>query len=157
MNPILPGFNPDACICRKNNDYYIAVSSFEWLPGLPIYHSKDLKNWELYTHILTDDKKINLKGLPSAKGLWAPCLTYCEEENLFYVIYGIMHSMNARYFDIDNYLITAKDIRECGVNQFIFTQRDLTHLYTMEKMEENGLYLWSGKRERDMRSQEKFV
>ncbi len=62
------------------------------------------KNWELYTHVLTDDKKVDLKKLPSAKGIWAPCLTYCEEEDLFYVIYGVMNSMNARYFDVDNFL-----------------------------------------------------
>ena len=37
--------------------------------------------------------------------------TYCQEEDLFYVVYGVMNSMNARYFDVDNYLITAKDIR----------------------------------------------
>jgi xylan 1,4-beta-xylosidase len=111
QNPIIPGFNPDPCICRKGDDYYIAVSSFEWMPGLPVYHSKDLKHWELYTHVLTDDETVNLKGLPSAKGVWAPCLTYCEEENLFYIIYGVMNSMNARYFDIDNFLITAEDIR----------------------------------------------
>lgn len=110
-NPIIPGFNPDPCICRKGDDYYLAVSSFEWFPGIPIYHSKDLKHWELYTHVLTDDTKVDLKKLPSAKGIWAPCLTYCEEEDLFYVIYGIMNSMNARYFDVDNYLITAKDIK----------------------------------------------
>ena len=36
--------------------YYIAVSTFEWFPGIPVYHSKDLKNWELYTHVLTDDE-----------------------------------------------------------------------------------------------------
>ncbi|WP_133014850.1 glycoside hydrolase family 43 protein [Clostridium cuniculi] len=110
-NPILPGFNPDPCICRRGNDYYMAVSSFEWFPGIPIYHSKDLKNWELYTHVLTDDTVVDLKKLPSAKGIWAPCLTYCEEEDLFYVVYGVMNSMNARYFDVDNYLITAKDIK----------------------------------------------
>ncbi|MBE5995122.1 MAG: glycoside hydrolase family 43 protein [Paenibacillaceae bacterium] len=110
-NPILPGFNPDPCICRKGDDYYLAVSTFEWFPGIPIYHSKDLKNWELYTHVLTDDETVNLKKLPSAKGIWAPCLTYCEEEDLFYVIYGVMNSMNARYFDVNNYLITAKDIK----------------------------------------------
>lgn len=109
-NPILPGFNPDPCICRKGDDYYLAVSTFEWFPGIPIYHSKDLKNWELYTHVLTDDETVDLKKLPSAKGIWAPCLTYCEEEDLFYVIYGVMNSMNARYFDVNNYLITAKDI-----------------------------------------------
>ena len=110
-NPILPGFNPDPCICRKGDDYYLAVSTFEWFPGIPIYHSWDLKHWELYTHVLTDDEKVDLKKLPSAKGIWAPCLTYCQEEDLFYVVYGVMNSMNARYFDVDNYLITAKDIR----------------------------------------------
>lgn len=110
-NPILPGFNPDPCICRKGDDYYMAVSSFEWFPGIPVYHSKDLKNWEIYTHVLTDDTEVDLKKLPSAKGIWAPCLTYCEKEDLFYVVYGVMNSMNARYFDVDNYLVTAKDIK----------------------------------------------
>lgn len=110
QNPILPGFHADPCICRKGEDYYIAVSSFEWFPGIPVYHSRDMKHWELYTHVLTDESALDLKRLPSAKGIWAPCLTYCEEEDLFYVVYGIMNSMNARYFDIDNYLITAKDI-----------------------------------------------
>jgi len=109
-NPVLKGFNSDPCICRKEDDYYIAVSSFEWFPGIPVYHSKDLKNWELKTHVLTDDRIVDLKRLPSAKGIWAPSLTYCEEEGLFYVIYGVMNSMNARYFDVDNYLITAPDI-----------------------------------------------
>ena len=111
QNPIFKGFNPDPCICRKHDDYYAAVSSFEWFPGIPVYHSKDLKNWELYTHVLTDDKEVELRKLPSAKGIWAPCLTYCEAEDLFYVVYGVMNSMNARYFDVDNFLITAKDIR----------------------------------------------
>lgn len=110
-NPIFPGFNPDPCICRKGDDYYIVVSTFEWFPGLPVYHSKDMKNWELYTHVLTDDSQVDLKKLPSAKGIWAPCLTYCEDEDLFYVVYGVMNSMNARYFDVDNFVITAKDIR----------------------------------------------
>lgn len=110
-NPIFPGFHADPCICRANQDYYIAVSSFEWMPGIPVYHSRDLKNWELYTHVITEAKQADLRKLPSAKGIWAPCLTYCEDEKLFYVVYGVMNSMNARYFDVDNYLITASDIR----------------------------------------------
>ena len=44
-NPIFPGFNPDPCACRKGQDYYVAVSTFEWMPGVPVYHSIDLKNW----------------------------------------------------------------------------------------------------------------
>lgn len=109
QNPILPGFHADPCICRKGNDFYIAVSSFEWFPGIPIYHSRDMKSWELYSHALQHDREPDLRKLPSAKGIWAPCLTYCEADELFYVVYGVMNSMNARYFDVDNYLITAKD------------------------------------------------
>ncbi len=111
QNPILPGFHADPCICRKGDDLYVAVSSFEWFPGIPIYHSKDMKNWELYSHALVNADDPDLKKLPSAKGIWAPCLTYCEEEDLFYVVYGVMNSMNARYFDVDNFVITAKDLK----------------------------------------------
>lgn len=110
LNPILPGCNPDPSICRKGGDFYLAVSSFEWFPGVPVYHSRDLKHWELYPNALSDPEALDLRGLPSAKGVWAPCLTYCEEDDLFYLVYGVMHSMNARYFDISNYLITAKDL-----------------------------------------------
>ena len=46
QNPILPGFCPDPSIIRVGEDYYIANSSFEWWPGVKIYHSKDLKHYE---------------------------------------------------------------------------------------------------------------
>lgn len=111
QNPILPGFNPDPCICRRGDDFYLAVSTFEWMPGIPIYHSRDLKHWELCAHALTDDNRVDLKKLPASKGIWAPCLSWCEADGLFYVIYGVMNSMNARYFDVDNFLISAKDVR----------------------------------------------
>jgi beta-xylosidase len=42
QNPIIPGFHPDPSICRVGDDYYIANSTFEWFPGVPIHHSKDL-------------------------------------------------------------------------------------------------------------------
>ena len=70
-----------------------------------------MEHWELLTHALTDEHTLDLRRLPSAKGVWAPCLTYCEQDGLFYVVFGIMNSMNARYFDIDNYLICAPDIQ----------------------------------------------
>lgn len=109
-NPILPGFNPDPSICKKGDAYYIAVSSFEWFPGVPVYKSYDLKNWQLTTHILQDEKSLDLRRLEPSKGVWAPCLTWCEEDQLFYLVYTIMHSMNALYFDMDNYVITSPSI-----------------------------------------------
>ena len=109
QNPILPGFHSDPCLCRRGEDYYLACSTFEWFPGIPVYHSRDLKHWELQTHLLRDAGSLGLRGLPSAKGIWAPCLSWCEKDGLFYLVYGVMRSMNAHFFDIDNYLITAPE------------------------------------------------
>ena len=49
-NPILPGFHPDPSICAVDSDYYLVTSSFVFVPGLPVYHSRDLVNWELISH-----------------------------------------------------------------------------------------------------------
>ena len=45
-NPILPGFYPDPSICRVGEDYYLVNSSFEFFPGVPLWHSRDLLHWE---------------------------------------------------------------------------------------------------------------
>ena len=63
VNPILPGFNPDPSICRVGDDYYICTSSFTWYPGLPIYHSRDLINWELVGHASNRPGMVNLDGV----------------------------------------------------------------------------------------------
>ena len=44
-NPIIKGFHPDPSICRVGEDYYLVTSSFEYFPGIPVFHSKDLVNW----------------------------------------------------------------------------------------------------------------
>jgi hypothetical protein len=41
-NPIIPGFNPDPSITRVGKDYFLVTSTFEWFPGVPVYHSRDL-------------------------------------------------------------------------------------------------------------------
>lgn len=38
-NPIISGWNPDPAILTVGDDYYIATSSFEYWPSIPIYHS----------------------------------------------------------------------------------------------------------------------
>ncbi|MFV0606228.1 MAG: family 43 glycosylhydrolase [Niabella sp.] len=62
-NPILPGSHPDPSICRVNEDYYLVNSSFTWYPGLPVYHSKDLVNWELIGHAIDRTNMVSFKGL----------------------------------------------------------------------------------------------
>lgn len=61
-NPILKGFNPDPSICKAEDNYYIATSTFEWFPGVQIHHSKDLVNWELIAHPLNRVSQLNILG-----------------------------------------------------------------------------------------------
>lgn len=68
-NPILPGFNPDPSIIQDGDDYWLVVSSFEYFPGLPIYHSTDLVNWTLHSHALTRASQLPLYGTPSSLGM----------------------------------------------------------------------------------------
>ncbi|OBT88545.1 hypothetical protein VE02_03963 [Pseudogymnoascus sp. 03VT05] len=69
-------WNPDPSILRVHDEYFIATSSFEYFPGVPIYKSKDLANWELYSHALTTPEDVQLYGVPTGAGVWAPDLSY---------------------------------------------------------------------------------
>lgn len=83
-NPVLPGFQPDPSVCRVGEDYYLATSSFEIFPGLPIHHSRDLVNWQLVGHVLHRPAQINLSHTPSSKGIFAPTLRH--HHGRFYLI-----------------------------------------------------------------------
>ena len=84
-NPILEGFCPDPSIVRVGNDYYIAVSTFEWWPGVKIFHSKDLQNWTQLGAALTRTSQLNMLGDPMSGGVWAPCLSY--DNGRFYLLF----------------------------------------------------------------------
>lgn len=75
-NPILPGFNPDPSICRVGEDFYIVNSSFEFFPGVPIYHSTNLVNWELIGYCLTDSVQLPLKQCRPSGGIFAPTIRW---------------------------------------------------------------------------------
>ncbi|PGH15630.1 hypothetical protein AJ79_02223 [Helicocarpus griseus UAMH5409] len=53
-NPIIPGLDSNpSIVCVEINEYYMVTSSSEYFPGIPIYHSRDLVNWELIGHVLS--------------------------------------------------------------------------------------------------------
>ena len=60
QNPILRGFYPDPSICRAGDDYYIVTSSFSYFPGVPVFHSRDLVNWEQIGHVLDRPKQLHV-------------------------------------------------------------------------------------------------
>ncbi|MEG0693501.1 MAG: glycoside hydrolase family 43 protein [Oscillospiraceae bacterium] len=106
-NPILKGFNPDPSVLRVGEDYYIATSTFEWFPGVMIYHSRDLKNWEFIKSPLDRVSQLDMHGVPNSCGVFAPCLTY--DNNKFYLIYTIVRTASC-FQDTHNYLVTADNI-----------------------------------------------
>lgn len=99
-NPILAGFYPDPSICRVGNDYYIVNSSFAYYPGLPIFHSKDLVNWQQLGYAMNRPEQLNLIGAGVSRGLFAPAIRYYK--NLFYIVCTLIDKGG-------NFVITAKD------------------------------------------------
>ena len=84
QNPILPGFYPDPSICRVEEDYYLVTSSFAYFPGVPIFHSKDLVNWEQIGHVLCKRSQLKLDNLEQSQGIYAPTLRY--NKGVYYMI-----------------------------------------------------------------------
>ena len=112
INPIISGAHPDPSICRVGDDYYIVNSSFEYFPGLPIHHSKDLVNWELIGYGLHREDQcngeMNLVDVQSDGGIHAPTIRY--HEGTFYIITtNVYNSGDGSPGLMRNFIITAKN------------------------------------------------
>lgn len=102
-NPIIRGMNPDPSICRVGTDFYLVTSTFEYFPGLPIYHSKDLVNWKQIGHALSRPGNCPLSGAGSSGGNYAPAIRY--NKGTFYVTctnYGGRGTQGAFYVTATN-------------------------------------------------------
>lgn len=98
-NPVLAGFHPDPSVVRVGQDYYLVTSTFAWWPGLPVFHSRDLVNWEKIGYALSRRSQLtfeNSQGM--SRGLFAPTIRF--HEGTFYII-------NTDVDGIGNFLITA--------------------------------------------------
>ena len=83
-NPIIAGFYPDPSVCRVGSDYYLVTSSFEYFPGVPIFHSRDLVHWRQIGHCLTRASQLPLANARSSGGIFAPTIRY--HAGVFYMI-----------------------------------------------------------------------
>ena len=106
-NPILRGFNPDPSIIRVGDDFYIATSTFEWWPGVCIYHSRDLKHWHLHSRPLDRMSMLDMTGVPDSGGIWAPDITY--DGKRFYLVYTNVRERGPM-MQTENYVVTTDDI-----------------------------------------------
>jgi alpha-N-arabinofuranosidase len=102
-NPILPGFYPDPSICRVGGDYYLVTSTFEYFPGLPIFHSRDLVHWHQIGHVLDRASQLPLEGVRPSGGLYAPTIRFSN--GTFYVINTLVDGKTKS----GNFIVTATD------------------------------------------------
>ncbi|MEL6572480.1 MAG: glycoside hydrolase family 43 protein [Pseudomonadota bacterium] len=107
-NPILPGFNADPSFIRVGDDYYIAVSTFEWYPGVQIYHSTDLANWTLVSRPLKRAAQLDMRGNGDSCGIWAPCLSHADGK--FWLVYTDVKRLDGAFKDTHNYIVCCDAI-----------------------------------------------
>ncbi len=99
-NPVIPGFHPDPSVCRVGRDYYLATSSFEYFPGVPLFHSRDLVNWRQMGHCLTRPEQLPLEGVASSCGVFAPTLRHYHGR--FYMVTTIVGGAGHLYVHADH-------------------------------------------------------
>lgn len=105
-NPILRGCYPDPSICRAGDDFYIVNSTFEFFPAVPVFHSKDLVNWEQIGHCISRDDQLSIQpggewSRQSASGIYAPTIRY----------------KNGRFYMVTTNMLVPKD----GGNFFVYS------------------------------------
>jgi beta-xylosidase len=83
-DPVVGGFHPDPSVCRVGDDYYLACSSFAYFPGIPIFHSRDLRTWRQLGNALDRPSQLDLAGTPSSGGVYAPTLR--QHDGRFWII-----------------------------------------------------------------------
>ncbi|MEE4543327.1 glycoside hydrolase family 43 protein [Streptomyces sp. V4-01] len=102
-NPVLPGCHPDPSVCRVGQDYYLANSSFEFFPGIPLHHSRDLVHWRPIGHAVDRPGQLALGGVRASGGLYAPTLRHAGGR--FHLVCTLVDGLGAS----GNFLISADD------------------------------------------------
>lgn len=76
VTPIIAGFYPDPSVCRVGEDYYLANSSFEYVPGVPIWHSRDLVTWTQVANAFEAGTHLDAGSIGQGLGVYAPTLRH---------------------------------------------------------------------------------
>ena len=99
-NPILPGFYPDPSVVRVSDRFYLINSTFAYLPGIPVFESRDLVHWRQIGNVIDRPEQIDFKGLGVSRGIFAPAIEH--HQDTFYMITTAVDRGG-------NFYMTAKD------------------------------------------------
>lgn len=144
-NPILSGCYPDPSICRVGEDYYLVTSTFEYFPGLPIFHSRDLVHWKQLGHVLDRASQLDLDEIRPSGGLYAPTIRHYN--GIFYVVNTLVDGKAKS----GNFIVTAnrpegpwskpywlRDVE--GFDPSLFFDDDGRVWFTANRLREEGHY-----------------
>ena len=76
------------------------LSSFSWYPGVPIFHSRDLVDWEQIGHVLDRPEQLPLSGVGVSRGIFAPTIRYHN---------GQYYMITTNVDGTGNFYVTAKN------------------------------------------------
>ncbi|KAI0658703.1 glycosyl hydrolase [Cubamyces menziesii] len=84
-NPIISGFAPDPSCIRVDAQYFCVTSSFSAFPGIPVYTSRDLVQWQQIGNVLSRPEQLPQLALvnQTTGGIWAATIRH--HEGMFYV------------------------------------------------------------------------
>ncbi len=83
---IFAGDYPDPSILADGDDYYMTYTTNYWLPALPIWHSKDLVNWEPIGHAL--EKYLGTVWAPDFQKVDGRYYIYFPADAKIYVVWA---------------------------------------------------------------------
>ena len=129
-NPVLPGFHPDPSVCCVGEDFYLVNSTFQFFPGVPVFHSKDLIHWEQIGHCLTRRSQVELHEADFGGGIYAPTLRY--HDGKFYMIVTNCSGMGNFFVTADNPAGPWSDpikVDEEGIDPTLYWDDDSTCYY----------------------------
>ena len=85
-NPIFPGWYSDPSICSDGEHFFLVTSTFSYFPGVPLFYSEDLVNWEQIGHVLDRESQLDLSGQGISEGIFAPDISYNPHNDTYYMI-----------------------------------------------------------------------
>ncbi|SIT89951.1 glycoside hydrolase family 43 protein [Microbacterium sp. RU33B] len=100
FNPLLNGFHPDPSVVRVDGadgpEWFLATSTFEYLPGIPIHRSRDFETWELIGHVAVSEAQLGVAHVATGGGAWAPTIRH--HDGVFHVVITVAMGRGMLHF-----------------------------------------------------------
>lgn len=116
-NPVQRGFFPDPSVVRVGEDYYMVNSTFQYFPAIAISHSRDMVNWEIIGHAITNPDWLDLSTIKDSHGIWAPDISYVNGKFYIYATLRLNGDGNTPHNVLRRQLVVTADRPEGPYSQ----------------------------------------